>query len=38
MGALINAYGSAAKPFIWRKREVKDSQLRNTLDNLRVKH
>jgi hypothetical protein len=24
----------AAKPFVWRKREVKGSQLRNTIVNL----
>jgi transposase len=27
-------YGPTAKPFIWRKREVKGSQLRNTIVNL----
>jgi transposase len=32
--AYIEAYGSIAKPFVWRKREVKGSQLRNTLVNL----
>lgn len=31
----IAAYGPAAKPFVWRKREVKGSQLRNTIVNLR---
>ena len=30
----IEAYGPTAKPFIWRKREVKGSQLRNTIANL----
>jgi transposase len=30
----IEAYGPTAKPFIWRKREVKGSQLRNTIVNL----
>jgi transposase len=32
--AFIAAYGPTAKPFIWRKREVKGSQLRNTIANL----
>jgi DDE superfamily endonuclease len=31
----IAAYGPEAKPFVWRKREVKGSQLRNTIVNLR---
>ena len=30
----IAAYGPTAKPFVWRKREVKGSQLRNTIVNL----
>jgi len=30
----IAAYTPNAKPFIWRKREVKGSQLRNTIVNL----
>jgi transposase len=29
------AYAPTAKPFVWRKREVKGSQLRNTIVNLR---
>ena len=29
------AAGPTAKPFAWRKREVKGSQLRNTIVNLR---
>jgi transposase len=33
--AFVTAYGPKAKPFIWRKREVKGSQLRNTIVNLR---
>jgi len=33
--AFIAAYGSTAKPFVWRKREVAGSQLRNTIVNLR---
>ena len=32
--AFIAAYGPTAKPFVWRKREVKGSQLRNTITNL----
>lgn len=32
--AFIAAYGPTAKPFVWRKREVKGSQLRNTIVNL----
>lgn len=32
--AFVAAYGPNAKPFIWRKREVKGSQLRNTIVNL----
>jgi L-alanine-DL-glutamate epimerase-like enolase superfamily enzyme len=32
--AFVNAYGPTAKPFVWRKREVKGSQLRNTIVNL----
>ena len=31
----VSAYGPKAKPFVWRKREVKGSQLRNTIVNLR---
>jgi transposase len=30
----IDAYHENAKPFVWRKREVKGAQLRNTLTNL----
>jgi len=30
----VAAYGPKAKPFVWRKREVKGSQLRNTIVNL----
>lgn len=33
--AFIVAYNPKAKPFKWRKREVKGSQLRNTIVNLR---
>jgi transposase len=32
--AFIEAYQPNAKPFVWRKREVKGSQLRNTIRNL----
>ena len=32
--AFIAAYNPSAKPFKWRKREVKGSQLRNTIVNL----
>lgn len=31
----IMAYKSTQKPFVWRKRDVKGSQLRNTIVNLR---
>ena len=33
--AFVAAYGPTAKPFVWRKREVKRSQLKNTIVNLR---
>jgi hypothetical protein len=33
--AFIAAYNPNAKPFKWRKRDVKGSQLRNTIVNLR---
>jgi len=32
--AFVSAYGPTARPFAWRKREVKGSQLRNTIGNL----
>ena len=32
--AFATAYGPTAKPFVWRKREVKGTQLRNTIANL----
>ena len=32
--AFVAAYGPRAKPFVWRKREVKGTQLRNTIVNL----
>jgi len=31
----VRAYGPTAKPFIWRKREIKGSQLKKTIANLR---
>ena len=31
----VAAYKPTTKPFVWRKREVKGSQLRNTIVNLR---
>lgn len=31
----VVAYKATAKPFVWRKREVKGSQLKNTIVNLR---
>jgi transposase len=33
--AFIASYNLSAAPFVWRKREVKGSQLRNTIVNLR---
>jgi transposase len=33
--AFVASYSATAKPFVWRKREVKGSQLRNTIVNLR---
>ncbi len=30
----IAAYNDSAKPFVWNKREVKGSQLKNTIVNL----
>jgi len=35
IAAFIEAYRPTAKPFVWRKREVKGAQLRNTIVNLR---
>lgn len=32
--AFVTTYGPTAKPFVWRKREVKGTQLRNTIANL----
>lgn len=32
--AFIESYNKSAAPFVWRKREVKGSQLRNTIVNL----
>jgi transposase len=33
--AFIAAHNQSAVPFVWRKREVKGAQLRNTIVNLR---
>lgn len=33
--AFIAAYNKSAAPFVWRKREVRGAQLRNTIVNLR---
>jgi transposase len=30
----VEAYGPTAKPFVWRKRDVKGAQLKNTIVNL----
>jgi transposase len=30
----VEAYQHNAKPFVWRKREVKGSQLKNTIENF----
>lgn len=32
--SFVDAYNENAEPFVWRKREVKGSQLRNTIGNL----
>lgn len=32
--AFVSAYNETATPFVWRKREVKGAQLRNTISNL----
>ncbi|MBF0153271.1 MAG: transposase, partial [Magnetococcales bacterium] len=32
--AFISVYSEKAKPFVWRKREVKGSQIRNNIANL----
>jgi transposase len=34
IGDFCDAYHQNAKPFVWRKREVKGTQLRNTIANL----
>ena len=33
--AYVNNYNKECKPFKWRKREVKGSQIKNNIDNLR---
>jgi hypothetical protein len=30
----ISVYNDGAEPFVWRKREVKDTQLKSTIVNL----
>ena len=32
--AFVTRYNATASPFVWRKREVKGVQLRNTITNL----
>ena len=32
--AFVKEHNGEAKPFVWKKREVKGSQLRNTIDNI----
>lgn len=34
IGEFTDAYHKNAKPFVWKKREVKGSQLKNTISNL----
>ncbi len=34
INAFVEVYQQNAKPFVWRKREVKGSQLRNTIANI----
>ena len=34
IGEFIEVYHENARPFVWKKREVKGSQLRNTITNL----
>ena len=31
----INAYNKTAEPFIWKKRDVRGSQIKDNLSNLR---
>lgn len=33
--AYVKAYNENCKPFKWRKREVRGSQLKNNIENLR---
>lgn len=33
--AFVSSYNKKAEPFVWRKREVKGSQIKNTIVNLR---
>jgi hypothetical protein len=32
--AFVSAYNQSASPFVWRKREVRGAQLKNTIANL----
>ena len=32
--AFVNRHNETASPFVWRKREVRGAQLRNTISNL----
>jgi transposase len=34
LGDFVEVYNAKTEPFIWRKREVKGSQLKNTIANL----
>lgn len=34
----VNEHKAKAKPFFWRKRDLKDSRLRNTIVNLIIRH
>jgi transposase len=36
IGSYIKGYNESAEPFIWKKREVNGSQIKNKLSNLRV--
>jgi hypothetical protein len=33
--AFVTRYNETAAPFVWRKREVRGAQLKNTIVNLR---
>lgn len=34
IGDFCETYNESAKPFVWKKREVKGAQLKNTIANL----